>query len=124
MKDRGRTRTLALLLLVFSQVGCYSWRTDVRDPRDVIHEGPDRVRLTAEGGRRTAVAQPRINGDSITGLSVGGRRATVVVPLDEVRTIEVSRLSPGKTAVGVGIPFLAYILPALTYMACCLHGTP
>jgi hypothetical protein len=47
------------------------------------------------------------------------------VPLDRVRTIEVGRSQPARTAAAViAIPFAAYFMTAITYVACCLDGAP
>jgi hypothetical protein len=124
MKVHRCGRLLGLLLLSTTLAGCYAWRTDPRDPREVVSEGPDRIRVTAEG-LVADVAWPEIEGDSITGRGYGMRGANVTVPLDDVRSIEVRRVSSGKTVGAmVGIPFLAYIGSALVYIACCLHGAP
>jgi hypothetical protein len=114
-----------ILILVVSSAGCYNWRLESAAPTEVIERlEPDVVRVTGPDGSVTLV-EPRISGDSIAGTRPGPRRRIESVPLDRVRTIEVGRSQPARTAAAViAIPFAAYFMTAITYVACCLDGAP
>jgi hypothetical protein len=113
------------LVLVVSSTGCYHWRLETAAPREVVEGlGPDAVRVTVPDGSVTLV-EPRISGDSISGIRPGPRRHVESVPLDQVRAIEVKQSQPARTAAAViAIPFAAYFMTAITYVACCLDGAP
>lgn len=114
-----------ILVLVVSSTGCYNWRLESATPREVVEgRAPDVVRVTGPDGSVT-LFEPRISGDSIAGTRPGPRRRPESVPLDRVRTIEVSEGHSARTAAAViALPFAAYFVTAITYVACCLDGAP
>lgn len=119
----GRGLGLALSVLVLLTSGCHAWRVEAAAPREVIElQQPRAVRVTDQDGAVT-VEWPRVSGDSITGI-VRGRDGARGVPLREVQTIELSRLSPERTAGAIGLSFLGfYMMRMLLFLACCLDDS-
>jgi hypothetical protein len=86
MKKLGSSirRSVAALTLPFVMSACMTWQQqDVASLPDVIvRDQPDKVRLRTRSEGEFELANPRISGDTISGLS--GSRRVVGVPLADV----------------------------------------
>ena len=104
-------RVIAALLLVLL-TACHSWQpTTVSPQRLISEERPSSVRVTLTNGRQLTLVNTSIRNDSIVH---GDGRA--YVPVSDVSTIEVRRLSVWKT---IALPLGSFAgLVALGGLAC------
>lgn len=116
-----RCRSLAMLMLVVFLAGCTTWRPTTVSPRVLIEEEqPSSIRVTRTDGTSQVLNSPIIVNDSIAvveeqGCEVsdagGGRfncvetEPRVLMPLDEVRAVEVRRSSSAGRGflIGAGV---------------------
>jgi hypothetical protein len=112
-------RVALLTLLGLSAEGCVSWKTQSVAPDQVVAQRPDQVRLTVVGGGHVVVAGPAIVGDSIVGAPAGANPRQIAqrlaIPLSDIQSVEVLRVSGGKTALliaGLGVTAMAVIAAA------------
>lgn len=106
-------RLIAALLLVLL-AGCHSWRPTTVSPQTLISaEQPSSVRVTLLNGETVTVESPTVRNDSIVGVM----DASVGVASRDVRSLEVRRLSIGKT-IGLGFGIAAGLLVALVVALC------
>src|SRR4051812_42597045 len=113
----GRIALLTLLGLVAE--GCTSWNTQSVAPDRVLAQRPDQVRLTLRDGNRVVIVAPAIVGDSLIGSPAGANPKHIAqrlaIPVSDIQSVEVQRISGGKTALliaGVGVTALAVIAAA------------
>jgi hypothetical protein len=120
MRPRGLIgQVIILVLLGLPAEGCMSWKTQPVAPDQVLRQRPDRVRLTLAGGGTVVVMSPTIVGDSLIGAPAGANPQQIAqrltIPLSDIQSVEVQRVSGGKTALllaGVGVTALAVIAAA------------
>ena len=122
---RPFARLIAALLLAVHLTGCYNWHTPTISPAQIIaDEQPAKVRVTQTDGTRLTLDDPTIQNDSIRGRSGPGIIFSLFAPsssvaLSDVSTIEVRRLSAGKTpGAVVGVPLLAWGAVVLIFAVC------
>ena len=86
-------------------IGCQTWQTRPEPPAVVIQdESPDRVRLSsADDDYQIVLANPRVEGDSILGVSERTRRP-LTIATSRVDRAEVRGANPAGT---VGLVLLA-----------------
>jgi hypothetical protein len=106
-QEENRTMRRALsLLIAFSWLlnGCHSWQTqDVAPAGYIQSQHPGKIRLTLQDATQLTLKSPAVMGDSIVG-AVGGDSALQAVAASDVRSLEVRRVSAGKSiALGLGI---------------------
>jgi hypothetical protein len=113
----GRITLLAALGLHAG--ACMSWKTQPVSPDQVVAKNPDQVRVTLGNGSRIVVARPTIIGDSLIGTAPGSDPKPAmprrVIPLSDIRSVQVQRVNAGKTALliaGVGVTAVAVIAAA------------
>ncbi len=121
-----RYRPIAVLLVVVHTTACSTWQPTTASPRQVIEDTrPGRVRVTKADGTTVVAHEPGIRGDSITSVekcrgittATGQARCVrttepvAVAFLDEALTVEVFKLSEGRTLLLV-MPF-AWLLVGL-----------
>ena len=112
-------RGVALALFVLYLPACTTWRAQSFPAQAVIlDERPTRIRLTRLDGSRVEVANPRIVGDSVVGISLDwGRLAGgPAVALNDIRLVETQQIHATNTklvVVGLGIAALAVAVVAV-----------
>lgn len=75
--------------------GCQSWRPTAVAPRQFIsEEAPETVRMTLTDGRTLTMSGPRVESDSIVGVTESG---TTRIAAGDLSTLEVRRPSPTRT---------------------------
>lgn len=100
-------RGAAILTLVLVAHGCMTWKQGSGGSRETLAENPKKVRITLSDGRRVELNSPVLQGDSL----VGSRsRVRVAVPLDDVRSVEVRRVSVARTVLLTGAGVTALII--------------
>jgi hypothetical protein len=114
----ARAGRLSISLALGSAAACSSWHTQAATPSEVLAvRRPSSARVTLAGGSTVVVHRPRIAGDTLTGWPDGGEHSggtahasdpadPIRIPLADVRSIAVQRVSVGKTAllvVGLGV---------------------
>ncbi|MGE5231344.1 MAG: hypothetical protein ACM3NS_06345 [Deltaproteobacteria bacterium] len=83
--DVGRTRLIALVLLLAYLPACHSWRTENVAPEQLIStKHPDKVRVRLADSSAVELQQPSIVGDTLRGQHKSGPRA---IPLSDVRSV-------------------------------------
>ena len=84
-----------------------SWKVETVSPEQFIsRKQPAHVRVTRTGGTRVDLAQPRISGDSLVGMTGVMKDRLLSLPLSEVKSVAVEKLDAGKTVLAVSIPVL------------------
>ena len=114
----ARARRLSISLVLGPATACSSWHTQASTPSEVLAvRPPSSARVTLAGGSTVVVHRPRIVGDTLTGWPDGGGHSSgtahasdpadpIRIPLANIRSIAVRRVSAGKTAllvVGLGV---------------------
>jgi hypothetical protein len=114
----ARAGRLSITLVLGSAAACSSWHTQAATPSEVLAaRRPSSARVTLAGGSTVVVHRPRIAGDTLTGWPDGGEHRAgpthasdpadpIRIPLANIQSIAVRRVSAGKTAllvVGVGV---------------------
>ncbi|MDH4063463.1 MAG: hypothetical protein OEW19_03620, partial [Acidobacteriota bacterium] len=115
-----RCRAFVALFTALSLPACSTWSTQSRPPQEIVlSQQPDQVRLSLADGSRLIVYHPAIDGDRLVAWTRSDRSGSpdASIPLAEIRSVEVHKISPGRTvaavvAVGVGVTLLV-ILTAL-----------
>jgi hypothetical protein len=100
--------------LVLVLAGCTTWKTQSAAPADVIADRGDHVRVTRSDGSTLELTKATVSGDSLSGHSSAAKDSTsrVTIPLAEVQSVAVRRISAGKTVLLVGGLGLTAILVA------------
>ena len=123
-----RFRSAALMMLVLHLGACTSWQVVPISPREFIEaETPESVRITTDDGSQIIVSNPQMVGDSISadredcGWSdegVGRACATVLDTFaeDDIRSLEVTSVSPFKT---LGLVFVGAVAFLGGGILCC-----
>ena len=119
-----RCHPLALLLLVPHLGGCTSWQPATVSPRQAIEgERPSSIQVTNTDGTQMVLSYPTVENDSIVGRAqcpapsamarAGGEQtrcaptgSTVRVPLNQVRSVQLRRVSILRTVGGILIPII------------------
>src|SRR5580765_3191837 len=114
----ARAGRLSISLVLGSATACSTWDTQASTPSEVLAvRPPSSARVTLAGGSTVEVHRPRIVGDTLTGWPDGGGHPggtahasdpadPIRIPLANIRSIAVRRVSAGKTAllvVGLGV---------------------
>ena len=120
-------RALSLLVsLSWLLNGCTSWQTEQVAPASYIgSQHPAKVRLPPPDSSQLTLQSPGVMGDTIVG-AVGGDSALHGVAASDVRSLEVRRVSVGKSiALGLGIAAGAFAaLVGGFFIACSGTGCP
>lgn len=109
----GRHRSLFVpVVLVLMSTGCVTWRASELAPTELIQqEAPVRVRVTGTDGMQLTLERPQIRAGAIVATASPG-----AMLLDDVRTIEVERVSVART---IALTAPAAILVAIVAIASC-----
>jgi hypothetical protein len=114
----ARAGRLSISLVLGSATACTSWHTQASTPSEVLAvRPPSSARVTLASGTTIVVNRPRIVGDTLTGWPEAGGHSSgtartsdladpIRIPLANIRSIAVQRVSAGKTAllvVGLGV---------------------
>ena len=96
----GRTRLIALVLLLVYLPACQAWRTETVTPQAVIEaKHPDQLRVVRADGTKQVLHRPVVVADTLRG---SGREPAV--PLSDVRAVETRHGDTGKSLLlGVGV---------------------
>ena len=112
----------SILLLALHLSGCASY-SQTATPLATLTSSPrppERVRITRNDGARVEIWQPFVRNDSVIGQNAVPQQATqyLVVPLPDVKSVEVRQPSPLLTlalvgvAVGLTVGILELVLSA------------
>lgn len=112
-------RAALIATLGMPAIACMSWKTQPVSPDQALAKSPTQVRVTRADGSKVVLLRPAIVADSLIGEPPGDptKRIAqrVAIPLSEVQSVAVQRLSAGKTALliaGVGLTALAVVAAA------------
>lgn len=98
MRSRDARLNAWLAAVLLSAIGCASLQP-VRDPAQFIPQHlPARVWVVTTNNATLAVAQPRIDGDTLRG-TWEGRSAPLAVPLRDIERVEAVQRDKTKTIV-------------------------
>ena len=88
---------------ILAFAGCTSWKTQSAAPADAIAPG-DHVRVTRADGSILELTKATVVGDSLSGHSPAAKDSSsrTTVPLADVQSVAVNRVSGGKTLLLVG----------------------
>jgi hypothetical protein len=112
-------RVIAAVLL--ASTSCVTWQVQGPPPQESLSTPQEKARLTLSNGTVRVVNQTRLDGDRVRGTmsrsTVGGAPSdTLSVPLSDIRQVELSRVSMGRTLGLVGgILAAAFIAFAATF---------
>jgi len=116
---RDWRQSLALVLLATHAMsilgGCARWEPQPLVPQAVIdRQHPERLRVTRTDSSLIELQRPRIENDSLKGLS---QQRPASVPLGEVAYVSLRRNNslPVILAVSLGLAVGAFVLVAATY---------
>ena len=99
-------RTLCASAIALLTTACHVWRPATLDPSHEYLNG--RARLHRTDGSAVVVNGPRVVGDSIVARWQTGS-ARIAFARSDVQSVEVSKLSRGRTAAVGLVLFVAYI---------------
>jgi hypothetical protein len=112
-------RVVATILGAMMATGCMTWTRAPDRPETLLARQPElAVRVTKHGGQRIELSHPFIAGDSIGGTTWNVQYGLrVMIPLKDVESVEVQRVSAGRTvlllaAVGVTAAVVVGATPA------------
>jgi hypothetical protein len=114
-RSRSASVRLAVMVSLLSAAACTSWKTQSAAPADVMREETsDRVRITRSDGSMIELIHPVLSGDSLSGrwANTKDTSSRVSIPISDVRSVAVRRVSAGKTALliaGVGLTAVAVV---------------
>ena len=112
-------RVIAAVLLV--STSCVTWQAQSLPSQETLSAPQEKARLTLSNGTVRVVNQTRLEGDRVQGTmsrsTVGGAPSdTLSAPLADIRQVELSRVSMGRTLGLVGgILAAAFIAFAATF---------
>jgi hypothetical protein len=88
---------------ILALAGCTSWKTQSAAPADAITQG-DHVRITRADGSTLELTRATVSGDSLSGHSRAAKDSATrtTIPLTDVQSVAVNRVSAGKTVLLVG----------------------
>ena len=113
-------RGAAAIILVFATFvlsGCNAWVVQSVPPREALGDQVEQAQVRTADGKRHTLMFPQVRGDRIVGLRAIAtpvndavlhqrqmRQAfdTVAIPLENVRSVALTRKSPGRTALFLG----------------------
>ena len=100
-------RFIATVLLPCYLAACLTWQPQEVSPEQALGDGqPDKVRLTLIDGNRIVMEEPRILGDSLTGV-YSGRQVTI--PLSAVTEVELRGNISGEEAIAAVFVTAAFL---------------
>ena len=115
-------RAIAALLLVVHLVGCTAWEPIAVGPSELIQgERPESIRVHYSDGQQVVLSQPGLRNDSIVDMdpmrcSAGVCDRPGAAPLDGITTVEVRRVSVGRTVLNVvGGVAAVFVIGLLTW---------
>ena len=113
-------RIVGSLLLALQMAACSSWVVPGTTPLEYLQtHTPEEARVTRSDSSRVVLSGPRIQSDSVVGVTGGGMRADdpmrfVSVALADVAKLEVKEGSAGASAgVVLGLVFLVGLIGLL-----------
>jgi hypothetical protein len=102
MISRRRRPGIACLLLLAYLPACTSWEVGTPTPAQFVEaEHPKAVRVTRSDGTRMEFRTPKVQGDSLVGTAGEDTTRQVSLPLSDVRSVDVKRVSAWKTTLAV-----------------------
>lgn len=113
-------RLLAIALLGALASACTTWQTQSAAPDQVLAgKTPDRIRVTRPDGSTTELVRPLIAGDTLLGSWPGSTltdsTGRIAIPLSDVQSVAVQRVSAGRTVLligGLGLTAIAIVAAA------------
>ena len=92
-----------VLGFVLALAGCTSWKTQSAAPADAIAPG-DHVRITRGDGSTLDLTKATVTGDSLSGHPSAAKDSSsrTTIPLADVKSVALNRVSGGKTVLLVG----------------------
>ena len=108
-------RTVALVLLSCYLPSCTSWHTQRAGVETVVESRqPDKIQIMTHYGDKFALANPRIEGDSLVGIqyNVSMNPPRRAVALSDIRQVALRKTDVGKTVglvVGLGVAALLVV---------------
>jgi hypothetical protein len=113
----GPAQLAAFSMLAPLAAGCTTWKTQSAAPEQVLAEKTtNRVRVTRPDGSTIELVNPLIAGDTLSGSLSGSSTADstrrMAIPLSDVRSVAVQRVSAGRTALligGLGLTAIAIV---------------
>ncbi len=92
-----------VLGFILALAGCTSWKTQSAAPADAIAPG-DHVRVTRADGSTLELTRASVSGDSLSGHPSAAKDSTsrTTIPLADVQSVALNRVSGGKTVLLVG----------------------
>ncbi len=109
---KGRLRRSVAVVLLWAISGCTAVRPVMAPAPFISDKHPRVVYVVDKDGRLFTIAEPRLQGDSVVGVSAQLDHA-VGLPLDRVQQVQASQVSRARTVVlvtvlGAGAIGLAY----------------
>ena len=107
-----RRSVVGSVLLTTQIVACSSWRVEPVTPEQFLRDrSPAELRVTQTDGRQLVLGQPKVSGDSLTGITNGTRRG---VPFTAVAAISTRHADVGKSVLlGLGIVGALFAIAAV-----------
>jgi len=101
ISPRRRSGIACLLLLAYLPA-CTSWHVGTPTPAQFVEtQHPKRVRVTRSDGTKMELRTPMVQGDSLLGTAGEDTTRQVSLPLSDVRSVAVQRVSAWKTTLVV-----------------------
>ena len=100
----NKTNAVLLLFLLLNLTACQTWQSigPVSPGRFIELDQPERVRVTMQDGTQMELDRPVVDGDEL--VAAGGS-----VSLDDVRLLEIGKISSGRT-IGAGFGLFTVIM--------------
>jgi len=100
-------RVAAIVVVCLLAQSCTSWQTQPGAPGQVLaSKTPERVRVNRPDGSRVELVHPVISGDTLSGNRPGSPAddpaGRIAMPLSEVQSVDIQRVSAGKTVLLIG----------------------
>jgi hypothetical protein len=104
-----------ILLATLGLEGCMTWRGAPAMAPATVAAGDRSLRVTRAGGARVEVQAAAIEGDSLTGLIAGSLVTRSAIALSDIKSVEVRRVSAGRTVIlGVTLGLTAGLVMGLS----------
>ena len=101
ISPRRRSGIACLLLLAYLPA-CTSWHVGTPTPAQFVEtQHPKMVRVTRSDGTKMELRTPMVQGDSLLGTAGEDTTRQVSLPLSDVRSVAVQRVSAWKTTLVV-----------------------
>lgn len=111
---------VACTVLASYLTACGSWRVQGLSPQQVLTaEQPEAIQVMRSDSTRVVLTEPEVSGDSVVGLTEGGRLS---IPLTDIASVALRKGDAGGTVgLMLGLAALAVVALAISCSGNCIE---